>query len=55
MCPLPFEKSSSTRWLVRGNIMYNVLVNLKELEAYFAYEESALHCPILMQNIKQNF
>ena len=42
MCPLPFEKSSSTRWLICGKIMYNVLVNWKELEAYFAYEESAL-------------
>eukprot|EP00794_Sanderia_malayensis_P008711 gene8711-biopygen7029 len=34
--PLPFQKSSTTRWLVRGKVVYNCLVNWEELKAYFA-------------------
>ncbi|KAK3756692.1 hypothetical protein RRG08_013957 [Elysia crispata] len=33
--PLPFEKLSTTRWLVRGKVMNNILVNWHELKAYF--------------------
>ena len=33
--PSPFQKSSTTRWLVRGKIIYNCLVNWEELRAYF--------------------
>ena len=39
--PLPFEKTSSTRRLVRGKVMYNILVNWEELKAYFASCEHA--------------
>ena len=39
--PLPFEKTSSTRWLVRGKVMYNLLVNWHELTAYFVSAELA--------------
>ena len=31
--PLPFQKSSKTRWLVRGKVFYNCLVNWEELKA----------------------
>ena len=34
--PLPFQKSSTTRWLVRGKVINNCLVNWEELKAYFA-------------------
>lgn len=34
--PLPFQKLSSTRWLVRGKVIYNILVNWEELKAYFS-------------------
>lgn len=34
--PLPFQKLSNTRWLVRGKVLYNLLVNWEELQAYFA-------------------
>lgn len=33
--PLPFLKMSTTRWLVRGRVLYNILVNWEELKAYF--------------------
>ena len=33
--PLPFQKMSRTRWLVRGKIIYDILVNWEELKAYF--------------------
>lgn len=33
--PLPFEKPSSTRWLVRGKVMFNILLNWEELKAYY--------------------
>jgi hypothetical protein len=39
--PLPFEKPSFTRWLVRGNVMFNILMNLEELKAYFIPAELA--------------
>ena len=31
--PLPFEKLAATRWLVRGKVMFNILVNWYELQA----------------------
>ena len=34
--PLPFKKMSATRWLVRGKVISNILVNWQELKAYFA-------------------
>ncbi|KAG7165458.1 SCAN domain-containing protein 3-like 6 [Homarus americanus] len=34
--PLPFQKLSCTRWLVRGKVIYNILLNWEELKAYFA-------------------
>ena len=37
--PSPFEKYSKTRWLVRGKVIYNCLVNWEELKAYFAVAE----------------
>ena len=33
--PLPFMKTSATRWLVRGKVIFNILTNWVELEAYF--------------------
>ena len=39
--PLSFEKLTSTRWLVRGNVMFNILMNWQELKAYFICAESA--------------
>ena len=32
----PFQKLSTTRWLVRGKVIYNILVHWDELAAYFA-------------------
>ena len=37
--PTPFQKYSATRWLVRGKILYNLLVNWSELKAYFTKVE----------------
>ena len=37
--PLPFEKSSFTRWLARGKVMFNILMNWEELKAYFICAE----------------
>eukprot|EP00794_Sanderia_malayensis_P000016 gene16-606_t len=39
--PSPFEKYSKTRWLMRGKVIYNCLVNWEELKAYFAAAEHA--------------
>ncbi|XP_076802430.1 uncharacterized protein LOC143446600 [Clavelina lepadiformis] len=39
--PLPFEKTSSTRWLIRGKVMFNILMNWEELKAYFISAELA--------------
>ena len=36
--PSPFQKSSTTRWLVRGKIIYHCLVNWEELRAYFTVD-----------------
>ena len=36
---LPFEKLSATRWLVRGKVLYKILVNWEELKAYFSVTE----------------
>lgn len=33
--PTPFQKFSKTRWLVRGKVLYNILVNWDNLTAYF--------------------
>lgn len=33
--PLPFITLSATRWLVRGKVIFNILVNWLELRAYF--------------------
>lgn len=33
--PSPFIKFSRTRWLARGKVLYNILVNWFELQAYF--------------------
>ena len=38
---LPFEKASSTRWLVRGKVLFNILTNWEELKAYFTCCEQA--------------
>ena len=39
--PLPFQKLSTTRWLVRGKVMMNILSNWEELIVYFtAFENS---------------
>ncbi|KAJ8414246.1 hypothetical protein AAFF_G00051160 [Aldrovandia affinis] len=34
--PKPFQKMSTTRWLVRGKVIYSLLVNWHELKAYFS-------------------
>jgi len=39
--PLPFLKPSVTRWLVRGKVMYNILVNWDELLVYFTVAEQS--------------
>ena len=46
MCPdecrkAPFEKYSTTRWLVRGKVIYRILVNWNELKAYFLVAQPA--------------
>ncbi|KAJ8409887.1 hypothetical protein AAFF_G00209280 [Aldrovandia affinis] len=33
--PKPFQKMSTTRWLVRGKVIYSLLVNWHELKAFF--------------------
>ena len=40
--PLPFQKMSATRWLVRGKVIYNILVNWEEIKAYFMVEEPSM-------------
>jgi hypothetical protein len=39
--PLPFEKPSFTRWLLRGKVMFNSLMKWEELKAYFTSAELA--------------
>ena len=31
----PFQRYSKTRWLVRGKVIFNCLVNWEELKAYY--------------------
>ena len=38
--PLPFPKCNQTRWLVRGKVIYNILVNWEILQTYFTLAES---------------
>jgi hypothetical protein len=38
---LPFETPSLTRWLLRGKVMFNILMNWEELKAYFTSAELA--------------
>eukprot|EP00795_Rhopilema_esculentum_P000532 gene532-10215_t len=37
--PNPYQKFSQTRWLVRGLVIFNILVNWQELRAYFSIAE----------------
>lgn len=37
----PFEKYSKTRWLVRGKVLFKILMNWEELKAYFMVAEPA--------------
>lgn len=37
----PFEKYSATRWLVRGKLIFRVLMNWNELLAYFTVAQPA--------------
>lgn len=32
---LPFQQAASSRWLVRGKVLHNILMNSEELKAYF--------------------
>jgi len=41
--PTPFMRASTTRWLVRGKVMYNILANWEELICYFTIAEQ--ECP----------
>lgn len=38
---LPFQQASLTRWLVRGKVLHNILMNWEELKAYFMCAERA--------------
>ncbi len=37
--PIPFQKMSQTRWLVRGKVLYNILLNWHELKSFFSIAE----------------
>ena len=39
--PSPFQQAAKTRWLVRGKVLNNILLNLEELKAYFMSVEKA--------------
>ena len=39
--PTPFQKLSATRWLMRGNVIFDILTNWEELKAYFLCTEKA--------------
>ncbi|XP_042212509.1 SCAN domain-containing protein 3-like [Homarus americanus] len=47
--PLPFQKLSCTRWLIRGKVIYNIPLNWEELKAYFAVvvPRAILSCPTI--------
>lgn len=38
--PLPFQKFCQTRWLVRGKVIFNILLNWEELKLYFSLAEA---------------
>ena len=40
--PLPLSKLSIARWLARGKILYNILINREELLGYFSTYETKL-------------
>ena len=37
----PFEKYSKTRWLVKGKVLFKILMNWEELKAYFMVAQPA--------------
>ena len=37
--PLPFKKCNQTKWLVRGKVIFNILVNWEILKTYFSLAE----------------
>ena len=39
----PFEKYSTTRWLVRGKVIFRILTNWNELKAYFLIAHVSRH------------
>jgi hypothetical protein len=41
LAPLPFEKSSFTLWLVRGKVIFHILMDWEELKVYFTSDELA--------------
>lgn len=41
MSKAPFQKYSTTRWLVRGKVIYRILMNWNELKAYFLVAQPA--------------
>lgn len=44
--PLPFQKCNQTRWLVRGKVIYNILVNWEILKTYFSLVEGEVEANI---------
>ena len=44
--PLPFQKCNQTRWLVRGKVIYNILVNWAILKTYFSLVEGEVEANI---------
>ena len=44
--PLPFQKFNQTRWLVRGKVIYNILVNWEILKTYFSLAEGEVEANV---------
>jgi hypothetical protein len=44
--PLPFQRCNQTRWLVRGKVIYNILVNWEILRTYFSLVESEVEANV---------